>query len=326
MLAKEVRRKRWRQVKEVFLYVYDPLWGEFELSHVKEGEKFSRRQMLAYSGFAACPCLMVTCGCFRSELHKGLSKAEVRRAWRRLLLSGSFIFGAAMIVILLAQVCIHGHAPFSENPMLGPPVASFQQFGARNAASIRYNNEWWRLVTPIFLHGGWLHLLANISIQLRTCLVLECLWGSAIWLIIFLGSGVYASLASCIFLPDHLGVGASGAICGIIGAWLPFILITWNQTTPNDRQKRNAELAMVVLAIVILIPTSFAPMTDYAAHLGGLVMGMAIATTLFARRLQSTAWKIGVFVSGLMVQVGLVAFSVWWFFSQVNPSKALLRA
>lgn len=312
-------------MKEVFLYVYDPLWGEIELTHMEAGTKTPRRQALAYAGFTICPCIMVSCGCFRSEVHKGLSKAEVRRAWRRLLLSGSVIFAAAMVVILAVQVYLEGHAPYSKNPMIGPPAISFDKFGARNAARIRYDNEWWRLFTPIFLHGGWVHLLGNIAVQMRTGLVLECLWGSPIWLLIFLGSGAYASLASCIAIPNSLGVGASGGLCGLIGAWVPFIVITWNQTLPHDRKKRDAELALVVFAIVILIATSFAPMTDWAAHLGGLAMGIALSTTIFAGRLQVTSWKIAVRIAGGIVVVGLSSVSLWWFVSEVHPSKQLLH-
>jgi membrane associated rhomboid family serine protease len=276
--------------------------------------------------------MMATFGCFRSQVQKGLSKADVRRAYRRWILSGSTIFAIIQIVMLVLPLCQHGHVSLGwnvhqgENPMLGPPLDSFDEIGARNAARILYDNEWWRLITPMYLHAGWFHLLGNLACQMRMGLVLECLWGSPIWIFIFLASGIYANIASCICIPDGLGVGSSGALCGIIGAWLPFILITWNQTLPHDRKKRNMELSIVLLGIAILVPTSFCPMTDYAAHLGGLVMGAALSTTVFALRLQDAKWRWPTLVIGVTCSVSLMGISMWWLLTKVHPSKKLLHA
>lgn len=268
---------------------------------------------------------MATFGCFRSEVQEGLSSADVRRAWKRLLISGSFVFGLVEIAMLVVPLCLFGAAPFDENPMFGPPQWRFDELGARNSARIKYDNEWWRLFSAIFLHGGWFHLLGNLVVQLRTALVLECLWGSPIWLLIFVGSGAYASLASSIFLPDHISIGASGALCGVIGAWLPFIVITWNQTLPNDRKKRNVELGIVAFGILLLIPTSFAPMVDFAAHLGGLCMGMSLAVVVFAMRLQDVRWRYATLILGIVLVSGLVASGLWWFLTHVHPPRVLLH-
>merc|ERR1711988_237199 len=113
------------------------------------------------------------------------------------------------------------------------------------------------------LHAGWFHLAGDVLVQFRTALILEILWGSTVYIIIYIGSGAIATLASCVFSPNSLSVGSSGALCGIIGAWPLFIMITWNQTLPRDIKLRNIQFVLVIVSIVILVATSFIPMVDW---------------------------------------------------------------
>lgn len=48
--------------------------------------------------------------------------------------------------------------------------------GWQNAAKIKYNNEWWRLILPVLLHAGVLHIASNLLIQLRAGSYLEIIW------------------------------------------------------------------------------------------------------------------------------------------------------
>lgn len=310
-------------------YMWDPVWGGIEFKLITEREAPQRRrryrvQQMAAGLFTTCPCLMITFGCFRDELSKPLSRSEVQRAWLRLVGSFSFIF-AMVQVATLAWLSIQYHIePFNVNPMLGPQLYALDLWGAKNAAKIRYQMEWWRLFTPMFLHAGWLHLLSNLLMQLRLSIFLEVIWGRTAWLLIYILSGCYGSLTSCIFMLNTLSVGSSGALCGLIGAWVPFILATWNQTLPDDVKLRNTQLSLVISSIILLIPLSFLPMVDFAAHVGGLVMGAAVSCALFAGRLQTRAWRIAMRSTGLVLISVLVPFSAYWFVFFTTPSEALL--
>jgi len=88
------------------------------------------------------------------------------------------------------------------------------------------------------------------------------MWGTPIYLLIYVCTGFYAAVVGVAVMPNALSVGSSGALCGIIGAWGPFILITWNQVLPKDRRERNNTLFLVFVTVVILVPTSFLPMVD----------------------------------------------------------------
>lgn len=79
--------------------------------------------------------------------------------------------------------------------------------GAKNAALIVYRYEYWRLLTPMLLHAGFIHLAVNVLIQLRVGVMLELEWGLARYASVYATSGVTSSLLSCVALPDTLGVG-----------------------------------------------------------------------------------------------------------------------
>lgn len=313
-------RGRWqaarRKASELVYSTYDPVWGEVELKgfHADDGTYVRRKRFFAALAFTTCPCLMVTFRCFKGEVKSGLSSADVRRAWGRVLFSWSTLLAALQVAAFICVVEFYGgYVPFSQNSMIGPHPHALDPVGAKNAARIMRNHEWWRLLTPIMLHAGWLHLAGNVFVQLRAGLTLEVLWGHSAWLLIYVLSGAYGNLVSCVFMPDHLGVGSSGALCGIIGAWPPFLLITWNQTSPTDLKVRNLQLAAVLISIVVLIVTSFLPMVDFAAHFGGLVVGAALSAVIFAGRLQSLPWRVATRTVGILFIALLVPLTLGWF-------------
>lgn len=160
--------------------------------------------------------------------------------------------------------------------------------------------------------------------QLRTGLELEQLWGHTAWLVIYLVSGAYASLASCVLLPDLLGVGSSGALSGVVGAWLPFALITWSQVLPKDRKVRGRQLLVILASIVGLIAFGFLPMMDYAAHVAGVAAGAALSAIIFANRLLTTAGAVLTRAAGLAAFAALTCSTMWWFAFQTEPDELLL--
>lgn len=313
------------RVSDAVRYASDPVWGEIEFADDENDSRRRRRQRIAAGLFTTCPCVFVTCRCFRSELSRPLSTAEVKLAWSRLLCSFSFIFAIAQVVIFVLLILKYKMDDIKRNPMLGPNYYVLDQNGAKNAARVKYEHEWWRLVTPILLHAGWLHLLSNLLLQMRLSIVLEVLWGHGAWLAIYILSGAYGSIASCIFMPNTLSVGSSGSLCGLIGAWVPFILSTWNQTLPRDLKLRNAQLMLVVSSIVLLVPLGFMPMVDSAAHGGGLMMGVVVACLIFGRRLQTPMWRIATQCFGGFGLVTLISASAYWFWFHTEPSRELLN-
>lgn len=82
--------------------------------------------------------------------------------------------------------------------------------------------EWPDLVSSMFLHGGWLHLLGNMYLLWLCGCSLEDIWGRPTYLGLYLTAGVAAALAHAWAFPESPAplVGASGAIAGLMGAFL----------------------------------------------------------------------------------------------------------
>jgi rhomboid protease GluP len=83
-------------------------------------------------------------------------------------------------------------------------------------------HEWWRLITPLFVHAGrtW-EILFNLGALLVVGTLAERAWGSSRTLAIYLACGVVGELAGYAWKPS--GAGASVGISGLLGslaAWL----------------------------------------------------------------------------------------------------------
>lgn len=131
-------------------------------------------------------------------------------------------------------------APLSVNPMLGPNIAALDASGAKDTAKIVNDGQGWRLVSTMFLHAGIFHYLLNMSAVVRMimdferdvgsayrtnaaphcpcpCCVRLCRVAALRIAILYLCSGVFSTIASAVFIPSMITVGASGgssrAVC-----------------------------------------------------------------------------------------------------------------
>src|SRR5438105_6938482 len=99
------------------------------------------------------------------------------------------------------------------------------RWGAIYPPDIAQRHEYYRLVTAMFLHGGVLHLLVNMYVLWVLGSVIEPAFGPRRFLAIYLVAGLFGSVSSFVFsAPQTVGVGASGAIFGLLGAWVAYNL------------------------------------------------------------------------------------------------------
>ena len=133
--------------------------------------------------------------------------------------------------------------------------------------------EYWRLFTAMFLHAGWLHWAANTWALYQLGTLYEVLFGTPRFAFISFVSGLCASMSSVVFSHD-VAVGASGAIFGILGAFI-FSLLRSPQYR-HQRWTRNL-VSQIVFWILVNIAIGFSVrFIDNAAHLGGLVTGLLL--------------------------------------------------
>lgn len=148
------------------------------------------------------------------------------------------------------------------------------RFGAKVNALID-EGQWWRLVTPIFIHIGLMHLFFNSFALYIFGPTAEWLFGRLRFALFYLLTGFGGNVASYLFNPLAISAGASGAIYGLFGMYVYLYLRARRFVDPNTGK---GILVLVLINLVI----SFGQGIDLAAHLGGLVSGILL-TALFIR-------------------------------------------
>lgn len=143
--------------------------------------------------------------------------------------------------------------------------------------------QYWRLLTAMFLHGDGtiggdlLHLAVNLIALFQLGSLYEAMFGTPRFLLIYFVSGLCASIASMLHNSGP-AVGASGAIFGVLGAFIFSV-----RRSPRWRYERAARslVAQCVFWIIANIAiASQVPQIDNAAHIGGLVMGLFLGLVL----------------------------------------------
>ncbi len=165
----------------------------------------------------------------------------------------------------------------------------------------------WRMVTAIFLHGGILHLLFNAYALWIFGPVVERELGRVRFLAIFLTTGLFASAASYAFAgaPAQVSVGASGAIFGVVGAFVSY----------NYRHRELAIAAarlrgLVPFLLLNLILTFTFPLIDWRAHVGGFVAGLVAG--LVAEGWGQRSSRVAIAIAGFAaLTVGALALAAW---------------
>jgi rhomboid protease GluP len=194
--------------------------------------------------------------------------------------------------------------------------------------------DWWRLVTSMFLHGGLLHLAFNMWALASFGPVVERLYGSISFALLYLIAGVVGSLASVSWSPAVNSVGASGAIFGLLGALIA-AQVRNDGSIPGSivRPLRNSSLIFTGCALLTGLLNG---KVDNADHIGGVAAGFILGLLLsrpvtglkpersaFFRRVGVAALAsililgMGVFAaeaaSKRLTGEGMFAATVYWF-------------
>ena len=170
-------------------------------------------------------------------------------------------------------------------------------------ADIVSGQHWVTIISAMFMHGGWMHIIGNMVFLKAFGPEIEDAMGRLRYLAFYLLSGVAASLAQIVAMPNSTvpNLGASGAIAGVMGAFL----ITY----PRDRIR-------TLLFFGIFIRITFIPAglligfwfliqifsqvgavanvqaggVAYAAHVGGFIFG-AVSARFFESLQRTAEWE-----------------------------------
>jgi rhomboid protease GluP len=198
-----------------------------------------------------------------------------------------------------------------------PTTSQLMQWGADNAGSVLLQGQWWRIITAMFVHVGFVHLATNMWCLWNLGLLAEPLLGSAGMFLAYILSGTAGNLLSTmvnwwIAYPDLLfltkklhaplpasqllalfpaGAGASGAVFGIAGVLIVLLKSQRLPIPPEELHKlRRSVIYFAAINLVIGFSISFGSRVigsgmriDNMAHLGGFLCGLLFASPLVPR-------------------------------------------
>ena len=152
-------------------------------------------------------------------------------------------------------------------------IPTLLDFGASYPLLIK-SGEYYRLLTSGFIHIGLMHLLFNNYALFLIGSQLESLYGRFKYIIIYLVTIVISSLFSLLFVTESVSAGASGAIFGLLGAFLYF---GYHHRVYLGNMMRSQIIPLILINLLIGFSI---PAINNAAHIGGLISGVMIAAAL----------------------------------------------
>ena len=200
---------------------------------------------------------------------------------------------AIQVLVYLVMTLVGG----STNP------AVLVHFGALQPDLLRAG-QWWRLITPVFVHIGFTHLLINSLTLYFLGLYIEQLFGHWRMVVIYFGSAIIGNLCSAYWLAGGLAAGASTAIFGLFGAFLML-----GESFRDNLVLRQLSRQFLILVLLNVGTDLLVPGIDLAGHIGGLIGGFLMAYVVGAPKLGRTA-NAKRWVSAIVLLVGVLVL-IW---------------
>jgi rhomboid protease GluP len=219
----------------------------------------------------------------------------------RAVLSRPYIFTIVFIVAnLFIFLLMWASSGLDGATLLEPPQQVLYAYGAKLNYLIKEKHEWWRFVTPVFIHIGVIHLLVNMYGLWMIGPYVERLYGSAKFVALWVGTGIVGVVASYLSVrPDMAAgsaigrflfragdgpsAGASGALFGLIGVLFVFG-IKFRRELPEGFKRAFGTGLLPVIMINLYIGYIGRGFIDNSAHLGGLFSGALFALVIGYQR------------------------------------------
>lgn len=183
------------------------------------------------------------------------------KRWQRKPYMTYFFLGIQIVVFLLAYLFPSLNIE-SRGSMFGPLVA--------------YYHEYWRLITPIFIHYGLMHFAVNSVVLYFMGEQVEAVYGHLRFAAIYLISGILGNLMS--FALNQIGIQSAGSSTSLFGLFGAFVVL-------GIHFKDNRAIQAMVRQFTLFIAMSFLfsifdRSVDIWGHIGGLLGGLLLGNVL----------------------------------------------
>jgi membrane associated rhomboid family serine protease len=247
----------------------------------------------------------------------------------RAVLSRPYIF---TVVLLIANLFVfmlmwQSSGMSSQTLWVAFPESVLEAYGAKlNYLINAPNYQWWRFITPMFVHINLPHLLVNMYSLWIVGPYVEKLYGSAKFIVFWVVTGIAGVVASYLTVQPNLATGAlgrflfksadipsagaSGALFGLVGVLFVFG-IKFRHELPEGFKRAFGTGMIPIIVINLVIGFIGRGLIDNAAHLGGLLSGAALAALVQYRR---PGERRGLAVAWRILQVVALALVVTGFY------------
>jgi rhomboid protease GluP len=205
----------------------------------------------------------------------------------------SYFFGTWSGRILLINLAVFVYLCVRTGSLFLPDTDTLLQIGAKDPVQLA-QGQFWRLITPIFIHIGIIHFAFNSYFLYVVGYQIEKVLGGAWFVGIYLASGLAGNIASSVF-SVNLSAGASSSLFGLLGAGL-FLERTIGRRIMEVTGRRPRNRAYLVTVLINLAFGALVPFIDNSAHVGGLLAGTALTfamVNLKANNLQPRHQRTG---------------------------------
>lgn len=214
------------------------------------------------------------------------------------------LFGTCVVVFALSMASDAGTKGAAGRMfgLMGFSAATSLRFGALLGPPI-INFEPWRVLSAVFLHGSGLHIAINMFSLVSLGRTLEPHFRSARFMVLYLLSGALGFCATVWWQGQQaFSVGASGAIFGLLGAFIGALVIRRNSGW------QRVFMSNLIMAFALAF---FVPNVDNSAHLGGFVAGflLGLLLELEPQPRKRDRLMTGLAVAGMLAVVASIVLS-----------------
>ena len=206
------------------------------------------------------------------------------------------------LLVFAGMVVTGGH------PMQ-PTSAQLLKWGA-DFGPLTFGGELWRILTSNYVHIGVLHIFFNLWCLWNLGRLAERILGGWTYLFVYTACGIAGSLASLWLHPMVVGAGASGAIFGLAGALITALYL--GKLPYSSQMLRGTMRSLLTFAGYNLLFGAAIPGIDNSAHVGGLVMGLALGAVLASHLTQPIERRLAyeriVFAAAAFLLIGFGIF------------------
>ena len=222
-----------------------------------------------------------------------LSDSQPKRRWIRattvLIALNLLVFASqyiALVLVFVLDLIYNFNGSFQVVSLANYAIAyagGLVRYGPLVPASV-LDGEWWRVISAVFLHAGLVHIAANMFGLFYYGRFVENKLGTPKFLLIYTVTGIGSmfgmmGVALLQNQPNLMGVGASGAVMGLLGAMLVILLQSWRRSKSAIAAEQFRVL--VVLVLIQSVMDFLIPQISQSAHLSGLAIGIIFGLLLY---------------------------------------------